>query len=234
MQLYKNKLPEIDDIVNFKAEKKNDYGFNCTLIDYGIEGLLPINLITKKKRIKNINTLIPLNKTLQAYVNEITNNIITLNIVLLDKTSDKYQNFVKVNEDNKKLHTLIKRYCYKYNKDINILWKPIQELDISNKLEYTYKNIDNLELELKKFILDNKKIAIKNYEKKIAINTLDDINVLKLVVQNIIIDNNLNVIITVDKLPIYKIQSDNIDNCNLFINKLFDYSRDKKRIFLTV
>ena len=48
MKIYLNK-PTNKSYINFKAIKKNSYGFNCILTDYDLDAFLPINLVSNKK-----------------------------------------------------------------------------------------------------------------------------------------------------------------------------------------
>ena len=225
MLLYKNKLPNIKSYVNFIATSKNNYCFTCKIIDYNLDGILPMNLITSKKKIKSFNKLVPLNKNLVGIVDNIDKDIITLNLVHIDKNSTEYKNYLKLNIENNKLAKICKRY-----------WNDILNIENDNKLDFVINNLKNFNKEFQDFFLENikKKSNIK-IETKIGIITLDNIENLKKDINNLIKTEKYNLTIKLDKLPIYKIESNNNDHINSFKNKLrekFDNNEKKFKKFI--
>lgn len=233
MLLYKNKLPNIKSYVNFIATSKNNYCFTCKIIDYNLDGILPMNLITSKKKIKSFNKLVPLNKNLVGIVDNIDKDIITLNLVHIDKNSTEYKNYLKLNIENNKLSKICKRYCFKFNKNLDNFWNDILNIENDNKLDFVINNLKTFNKEFQDFFLENikEKSNIK-IETKIGIITLDNIENLKKDINNLIKTEKYNLTIKLDKLPIYKIESNNNDHINSFKNKLREKFDNNEKTFI--
>ena len=63
-RMYKNKYPEPDDYVSVVVKESDENGVKVSLIEYdNIEGMLFTKDITKDKKIKKPNLLLPVGKT---------------------------------------------------------------------------------------------------------------------------------------------------------------------------
>jgi len=233
MLLYKNKLPNIKSYVNFIATSKNDYCFTCKIIDYNLDGILPLNLVSSKKKIKSFNKLIPLNKNLVGIVDNIDKNMITLNLVYMDKNSFEYKNYLKLNINNNKLFKICKRYCFKFNKNLDIFWDDILNINNDDKLEFVIKNLKIFDKNFKSFFLENiKEKVYTKIEHKIGLITLVNIEIFKKEINDIIKNEKYNLTIKLDKLPIYKIESNNNNDINCFKNKLRENFKNNNNVFI--
>ena len=98
-------------LVNFIFTEHGKNCLNCILIDYGLDAIMPFQLATLKKSIKNINTLAPLNKPMIGTIEEIDSTI-TISIAYIDKESSDYKEFEKNNILMKNIISCIKKQVY--------------------------------------------------------------------------------------------------------------------------
>jgi hypothetical protein len=75
-QFYYNNKPKIGELVLVQFTTKEDSFFKAKLIEYNCEGIMNFQDATKKKKIKNWNSLITLNKNMVARVDDIYDKII--------------------------------------------------------------------------------------------------------------------------------------------------------------
>ena len=170
-KLYGSTLPEEKTYVNFIFIERLDHCIICKLIDYDLECIMPLKSLTRKKNIKSLNKLTPLNKKFIGWIEEITSTDIILSFAFVDKECQNYKNLVELNSKNELLKNIFKKYFYKNNLNLNELWeKIIHPIDIiRNELsifDYFVKNIDTLNLnnDFKKFINESLKEKEKNYQ----------------------------------------------------------------------
>jgi hypothetical protein len=148
--IYGHMYPKIKSYVNFIFTNRNDDYLDCYLPDYNLPAIMPINLLTNKKKIKSINKLAPLNKNLIGLVDEIDENII-LNLAYVDDESDEYKQHIEDNIYINQLKIFLKQYSFKFSINLDfVLTNYIHPLDVErintnyNLYDYIYNNINKI------------------------------------------------------------------------------------------
>lgn len=234
--IYKNLLPKEKTYVNFIFTERKEHSLSCLLVDYRINAIMPLNQLTRKKKIKSLNKLTPLNKHLIGWIEEINSTDIIISLAFVDKDCDLYKNFIKENSKNDALKTLITRYSYKNNLNLSNFWSKVFNSIELDKLQtslydYFFENLDSLNLDndFKTFAKDllNKNNK-KNYlttDFKLVSNI--GLNELKNILTSILKECNLDCDIKLDNCPNYKLISNNSEikkeEHNIFINRIKNY-----------
>ena len=128
--IYGNYLPKVNTYVNFIFTDRNEHTLTCLLTDYDINAIMPLSLITTKKKIRSINKLTPLNKPLIGFIDNIDQDIITLSLAYNDIESESYKKLLDDNIYLFQLRKKINQYCHINNIQLYIiLEKYIYPLD---------------------------------------------------------------------------------------------------------
>jgi hypothetical protein len=229
-------------LVNFIFTEHGKDCLSCLLIDYGLDAIMPFQLATLKKTIKNVNTLAPLNKPMIGTIEEIDSTI-TISIAYIDKESSDYKEFEKNNILMKNIISCIKKQVYANKFILEDFWAAtIYPLDDIR---------DNTDLPI--FILDNlDQIATVSQELADKIATLkyteegDIITKFKMISTGGI--EQINTLIAqcnsklkspfevyLDTTPFYYIKSPHIEKNKLFIEYLEKKGKElEKPIFVQV
>ena len=227
IKLY-NFKPKVGEYINFIfTEHKDDY-LSCKLTDYDLDCIMTFQCLTSKKKIKSLKSLAPLNKEMIGIIENIDNDNIELNLININKNSDDYNDFLKLNQDNHVLKKYINQYIHKYKKDINNILKNyiyIMELESSYLNQIIDSNVEN---EFYNFIKNNfKSNEIKSNELKLNIKCYSDINnVIKLLDETIEQSNLNDLNIIQSKLSEYIVSSNNnLDNFTILLkNNISKYN----------
>ena len=227
IKLY-NFKPRVGEYINFIfTEHKDDY-LSCKLTDYDLDCIMTFQCLTSKKKIKSLKSLAPLNKEMIGIIENIDNDNIELNLININKNSDNYNDFLKLNQDNHVLKKYINQYIHKYKKDINNILKNyiyIMELESSYLNQIVDSNVEN---EFYNFIKNNfKSNEIKSNELKLNIKCYGDINnVIKLLDETIEQSNLNDLNIIQSKLSEYSVSSNNnLDNFTILLkNNISKYN----------
>lgn len=246
-KIYGNTLPEVNTYVNFIFTDRNEHTLSCLLTDYDINAMMPLNLITTKKKIRSINKLTPLNKPMIGFVDNIDDGVITLSLAYNDPDSDIYKQLLDDNVYLFELRKKINQYCHINNiPSYTILEKYIYPLDkeriennsSDNLYMYIVNNIsEQYDDEFSQFFLESYKDFISTdsrvFETKFKFISTGGVNHTRQIFSKLLekySDLNVNIIST----PEYRIFSqDTIKNRELqqqFINELKDISNTYKPI----
>ena len=125
-RMYKNKYPEPNDYVSVVVKESDENGVKVTLIEYdNIEGMLFSQEITKNKKIKKPNLLLPVGKT----------------EILCVLTVDKVKGYIDLSKKNAKIKEIEdhKQYFHK-SKMVEGIVKSLS-IKTNKKMEYLYENI---------------------------------------------------------------------------------------------
>lgn len=226
--------PVIDEIVLIQIIDRTDLFFNVKLLEYAYNGIINFQNATKKKKIKNWNSIVNVNKNLIAKVIDIDTNykIVQLTIIYLDDQNNKNMTFFN---ENKIMESFMKSYCIINNYNLKEIWiSIIHELDKKRRNDddtkslwlYFIDNIYNLNNEKlillyeKKYKNENKKIL-----SKIGIISTKGINNTQLLLNELFKNiNSEHYILKYDAAPYYLLESytenTNIEDHKLIINKL--------------
>lgn len=105
-KIYGKNLPKPNTYVNFVFTDRNEHILSCVLTDYGIDAIMPLSLLTTRKKIRSINKLSPLDKPMIGFVDNIDDGVVTLSLAYNDPDSDLYKQLL---DDNVYLHELRKK-----------------------------------------------------------------------------------------------------------------------------
>ena len=125
-RMYKNKYPEPNDYVSVIVTESDENGVKVSLIEYdNIEGMLFTKEITKDKKIKNPNLLLPVGKT----------------EILCVLAVDKVKGFIDLSKKNAKINEIEehKQYFHK-SKMVEGIVK-LLSLKTDKTMKYLYENI---------------------------------------------------------------------------------------------
>lgn len=232
LQLYYNQIPIINEQVLVKFISRNESHIEAILLEYNINGIMSYNNATKKKKVKNWNQLIPLNKPIVAKVEDTTDNIIELGLLSLTEKQDIL--LEKFNE-NKILLSQFKKLCIENSLDFNEFWiKIIHPIDKMRKeeneentslLKYFYNNFNKVEELINNKELSNKLAEKRKNEKiitKIGIISQQGIAIILKVIKKTIDENNdWDYTFKYIAAPYYHLESfTNLENHEKFINYL--------------
>ena len=125
-RMYKNKYPEPNDYVSVIVTESDENGVKVSLIEYdNIEGMLFTKEITKDKKIKNPNLLLPVGKT----------------EILCVLAVDKVKGFIDLSKKNAKINEIEehKQYFHK-SKMVEGIVK-LLSIKTNKTMKYLYENI---------------------------------------------------------------------------------------------
>lgn len=225
-----NFLPNIGDIVSIviKDNKNPDY-FPVNLPDFGIDGIIPYSSITKKKKIRNINKIAPVNKILPAFVESI-DDVVVLSRLYIDVNSEEYKFWDEGKQASKKINSmvsyLIRNEISKEYIDENILNILLEEWDKEkNFFDFIKNNHEKLDLNenaryhLNKFMEKTNLVKKEIYNTKFMIVANDGIdNMINCIKPLVVKYNNLK--ITVENYPTFVINSTS-DNSSIKDHEMF-------------
>lgn len=152
-KIYAHNLPKVNSYVNFIFTSRDENLLHCLLLDYNVKAIMPLNLLTTKRKIRSMNKLAPLDKPLIGLVDNIDNNVITLSIAYNDPDSEEYKLFIDNNMYIYQLRKKIMQYSHTHNISIDeILETYIYPLDQErinvdstyNLYMYIINNIDKI------------------------------------------------------------------------------------------
>lgn len=219
-----NNFPAEGDIVSIIiTDNKQDGAFPIILPDYGVEGIIPYSNLTKKKKIKSINKVAPINKVLPAII-ESVDKIIVVSRVNINKDSDEYSIWENNVNSARKIKSLV---SYMTQKEISmdkvlenivypmeLIWNEnmSESEEVLNFFDFIKNNYSSLELEehmmehLVSFMDATNYVKKLEYKTKFGIiakdSVTDMINMITPIVKKY---SNLNIV--VDNFPYHIIYS---------------------------
>lgn len=220
-KIYKNTLKTGQIVSIVITDNKQSHSLPIQIIDYGIEGFIPVNSLTKKKRIRNINRVAPMKKILPAKIESNTGTII-LTRLNINKDSDEYIEWQNGMYGSHKIRSLIKFMNTNDIKYITIFEQiiyPLQENwdNKENLFDHMKNNFKKLELDenisklLFKF-MDNtnhvKKIEYKTKFGLVATNSIEEM--VEMITPVVMKYPKLSVV--VDTFPYFLINSDSFNS----------------------
>ena len=155
LQFYSKPDPSINELVLVKFTAMHDGFFDAVLQEYkGYTGIMNFKDATKKRRIFSWGKIVPLNRNMVAYAENIDTNkkTVELSIAYIEESEDIKKELMKPFLDNKRLEQFIKSLCVVNKLDFSEIWvKVIHKIDISRMeedeekslWEYFTENIDN-------------------------------------------------------------------------------------------
>ena len=217
-KIYRN-LPQKGEYVSIIITDNREEGaLPVELPDYGCTGLIPITSLTKKKKIRSIKKIAPVDKILPAIVESTDREIIMVSRLNLNKSSPEYQEWEDQKNSSRVINSLVKYFIKKGVTEEHVLSTivyPLVEANDTelNNFDYIKNNYESLELsEELSDLLDNYMKATK-FVKKIDYTThfgmaatesvSEMVEVIKPVVNKY---NNLKIVI--EDFPIFVIKSD--------------------------
>ena len=211
IKLY-NCKPKINEYINFIFTEYHDNYIQCYLIDYDLDAIMTFKCLTKKKKIKSLKSLAPLNKPTIGLIENIDGDNIELNVININVNDNVYDHFIECNKKNNILKKLINQYSHKFNVNIdNILNQYIYILKDNYFDNIINSNNDN---DFYKFVRKNNNLESVNSNKiYFQIYSYNDINDVKNLFQNAIDSINLkNIKIIQPKISYYMVSSNsNLD-----------------------
>jgi len=213
LKLY-NCKPNIGDYINFIFTDHRENYLMCKLVDYDLNAIMTFQCLTKKKKIKSIKSMAPLNKIMIGIIENIDNNNIELNLINVNVKEDAYKDFSLLNQNNHVLKKLINKYIHTISNNLDeIMEKYIYSINKKDKLSFILEN--NTENVFYNFIKQNSQNQIKS-KNEIMLNIRCDgniNNIIKLFDLCIESINSKNIKIINTKVGFYKVSSDEkLDN----------------------
>jgi len=229
-KFYETDSPTLKSYVNFIFTGRSENFFSCYLIDYNLNAIMPIQMLTKRKKIRSINKLTPLNKPLIGSIEDISDTDISISTAYIDTDDESYIAFNENNQKNIVLKGIFTRYSYKNKNNLNELWEKIvyplyKELQLSDcedsLYDYFVSNYEKLEIdsEFKDFIKENIVINIKKeFENDFKLVSIDGIETIKKLLEESLKEYQkaVNCDINLDYTPNYKLLSVQEDNSKFF------------------
>lgn len=143
IKFYCDNKPKIGEIVQVIFTNRDEDHASGYMIEYDCNVIMTYSQATKKKKIKSLNKVVPLNKELSATLEDydVKTNTGTVSRAYLDDEVDYYEKIFKLNQ---KLYQGIYQICFKLKLDFNYLWKekayPFVQEHYSKDLEkYNYQ-----------------------------------------------------------------------------------------------
>jgi len=199
VKFYCNNKPQVGEIVQVTFTERSDEHAIGYLTEYDGNVIMAFSQATKRKKIRSINKLIPLNKPMAAIIetfNEASNDGDVSRAYLDDSEENYNSKFIS----NRKLYNGIYQICQKLKKDFNSLWENqiypfLVEIKTDDETEFVLdefiNNIDKFEQVLSDKILfeEIKKnfssIEInEKFKKTVGIISNDGVNYTKELVEN--------------------------------------------------
>uniref|UniRef100_A0A6C0J334 S1 motif domain-containing protein n=1 Tax=viral metagenome TaxID=1070528 RepID=A0A6C0J334_9ZZZZ len=230
LKFYETNSPTLKSHVNFIFTERSANFFSCYLIDFNINAIMPVQMLTKRKKIRSINKLTPLNKPMIGIIEDISDTDISISTAYIDEEDEKYIAFKENNQKNIVLKGIFKRYSYKNTKKINELWESIiyplfNELKSSecedSLYDYFVSQYETLKIDsdLKDFIKENIIINIKkDFENNFKLVSIDGIETTKKLLEDSLKEyqKEVNCDINLDYTPKYTLLSVQEDNSVFF------------------
>ena len=174
-KIYGHSLPQVGTYVNFIFTDRNENVLTCLLTDYNISAIMPITMLTTKKKIRSINKLSPLNKPLIGFVDNIDTGVVTVTLAYNDPESEQYKHLIDTNIYLTQLRKKINQYSHINNISVNKLLETyIYPFDIErvetksndNLYMYIINNIEKIyDEQFKKYMIDGHKEFITKESK---------------------------------------------------------------------
>ena len=230
LKFYETNSPTLKSYVNFIFTERSENFFSCYLIDFNIDAIMPVQMLTKRKKIRSINKLTPLNKPMIGIIEDISDNDISVSTAYIDEEDESYIAFKENNTKNNILKGIFTRYSYKNMKSLNDLWKSVvyplyKELKLSDcedsLYDYFVSQYEKLDIdsEFKDFIKENIIINIKKeFENEFKLVSIDGIETTKKLLEETLKEyqKEVNCDINLDYTPNYKLLSTKADNSTFF------------------
>lgn len=215
-KFFAHSLPNEKSYINFEFTERQEHSLSCRLIDYNIRATMPLQFLTRKKKIKSINKMAPLNKPMIGWVEEVTSTDIIVSVAYLEPDSDHYKKFQEDSSNNKFLHNVFKRYSKKFNNDLVELWeKYIHPLDLERVQEGNQNLYDYFLTKYKEenwgdlttFIIDQIETKKSNelLKTKFKLVSIEGIDKVKELFNDLLNDFNLDIYL--DNCPNYELVS---------------------------
>lgn len=227
---------------------KQDY-LDVILVDYGINGIIPVSLLTKKKKIKSISKVVPVNKDLPAIIDsfDIQKNIVSLSRKYIDKNTDEYQIWLNEVKSKKLIISLVKSSAkklereeiYFYENIINPIAKMrFDEGSTLNFFDYLKNNFNKLDLPedvksvAEEFINMEKPVKTISYSSKIGLIAKSSFDEFQEQILSVL-EKYPNLKLKLESVPYFVLSSDSnnsvpndhhlfVDELNKLENKLFN------------
>jgi len=258
VKFYCDSKPQIGEIVQVIFTSRECDCAHGYMTEYNGEVIMTFSQATKKRRIRSINKIIPLNKPLASIIDsyDSSSNIACVNIKYLDDSDENYTNkFVT----NNRLFNGIYQLCLTHHSNFEEIWNSIvfpfllrltKDCDKENFefLENFIENIDELELLINNNIffeemkIKFEKTILKNeiFKRQIGIISNNGINVTKQLIKNSLEDDSVvqfkdNISIKYFSTPNYMIETNNSEELlSEYIRVLIINSKKIGNIFVKV
>ena len=122
IKFYCENKPKIGEVVQVIFTSRDEDHASGYMVEYDCNIIMTYSQATKKKKIKSLNKVVPLNKELSATLEDydVKTNTGTVSRAYLDDEVDYYEKIFKLNQ---KLYQGIFQICFKLKLDFNYLWK---------------------------------------------------------------------------------------------------------------
>jgi hypothetical protein len=217
--IFKPKENDYVSIIPNNYDKDDSY-IIADLIDYNLKGILPLTIVSNRKRVKNYKKYLKPGIETICKIESINNTNdeykITLSYHYTDKTDDKYVEFIEMKKNIKNIKNVFLHLENKdnekrpFNQLICEYFKPIEEKWLINQNTNLYKYfIENIKYIPLIEIINSKTIIDVNIDKSKKIGIiLKDFNQLYKI-KDILIKYNSNLIL--EFTPFYRYEGDNYD-----------------------
>ena len=170
IKFYCDNKPQIGEVVQVIFTQRNDDHAIGHMTEYNCDIIMTYAQATKKKKIKSINKVVPLEKELSATLEDFDpkTNMGNVSRAYLDEEVERFDNNFRLNQ---KLYQGIHQICFKLEVDFSYMWKEkvypfinSKYKEVTTKFNYDDKEmptffdifVDNLDDF--KSVLDNDKI----------------------------------------------------------------------------
>ena len=239
LQYYSRNHPKLGENVLVQFHENKDSFFDGILLQYNYKAFMTHEDATRKKKIKNWNKIITLNKLMVACVEKVDENkcIVQLSIAFFDEDEKEQNQLMNPFTENKKLENFIKSLCTINNYEYADVWiQFVHPLDIIRYQHNEEENddeekslwsyfcyiIDDLEMKLNlpnnKLLEKIKKLYNEKYnneykiKSRIGIFSVEGITNMKEVLQNILSQFKFNYTLKYDKSPYYILETNSSDS----------------------
>ena len=159
-QFYSTADPEMNEIVLVIFNTIRDGFFDANLLEYpDYTGIMNFKDATKKRRVTSWNKIVPLNKEMIAYVEDVNkqSKTVQLSITYLEEEDEKEkEKNMMVFEDNKKMEKFINSICIVNNYDFTEIWTKLIHYIDTLRMEYNEdENEDEEDITIWKYFNDN-------------------------------------------------------------------------------
>jgi hypothetical protein len=156
LQFYSKPDPSINEVVLVKFTAMHDGFFDAVLQEYkDYTGIMNFKDATKKRRIFNWGKIVPLNRNMVAYAENINTNkkTVELSIAYIEEGEDMKKKLMKPFLENKILERFIKSLCVVNKLDFSEIWVKVVHMIDNDRMEedeekslweYFTENIDDI------------------------------------------------------------------------------------------